>query len=141
MGMTDYRTERNDQGVTHSEEAAFPGLTVVNLRQEAASVDQAYKNFVVLNINNHCVRLTVMQGEFRWHQHPRSDERFLVVEGELEIDLADGRTFCLKPGEVFTIPPGVAHRTRSQARAVNLCFEDRKAYTDVVFEDLGSTSK
>src|SRR5437879_11307190 len=95
MGMTDYRTEQNDQRVTHSEEAAFPGLTVVNLKQEAASVDQTYKNFVVLNINNHCVRLAVMQGEFRWHQHPCSDECFLVVEGELEIDLSDGRTFRL----------------------------------------------
>jgi len=40
-------------------------------------------------MNNPCVRLAVMQGEFRWHQHPRSDECFLVVEGELEIDAAD----------------------------------------------------
>jgi mannose-6-phosphate isomerase-like protein (cupin superfamily) len=141
MGMTDYRTERNDDGITHSEEAEFAGLTVVNLKKVAASVDQTYKNLVVLNINNHCVRLAVMQGEFRWHQHPRSDECFLVVEGELEIDLADGRTFRLKPGEVFTIPAGVIHRTRSPARAVNLCFEDRNAYTDVVFEDLGSAGE
>jgi mannose-6-phosphate isomerase-like protein (cupin superfamily) len=140
MGTTDYRTEQNDQRVTHSEEAAFPGLSVVNLKQEAALVDQAYKNFVVLNINNHCLRLAVMQGEYRWHRHPRSDECFLVLEGELEIDLADGRTFRLHPGEAFTIPAGVVHRTRSHARAVNLCFEDRSAYTDVVFEDLGSAS-
>jgi mannose-6-phosphate isomerase-like protein (cupin superfamily) len=135
MDLTDYRTKRDDQGVTHSEEVAFPGLTVVNLKQEAAAVDQTYKNFVLLNINNHCLRLAVMQGEFRWHQHPRSDECFLVVEGELEIDLADGRTFRLKPGEAFTIPAGVIHRTRSHARAVNLCFENHNAYTDVVFED------
>ena len=46
---------------------------------------------------------------------------------------SDGRTFRLKPGEVFTIPAGVIHRTRSHARAVNLCFEDRNAYTNVVF--------
>jgi hypothetical protein len=38
---------------------------VVNLKQQADSVDQTYKNFVVVNINNHCVRLAVMQGEFR----------------------------------------------------------------------------
>src|SRR6266852_8172913 len=125
MGMTDYRTNQNDQGGTHSEDAAFPGLTVVNLKQQADSVDQSYKNFVVFNVNNHCVRLAVMQGEFRWHQHPHSDECFLVVEGELEIDLAGGRTFRLKPGVAFTIPAGVVHRTRSHARAVNLCFEDR----------------
>lgn len=141
MNVTDYRTDQSDQQNTHSEEAAFPGLTVVNLKQQAASVDQTYKNFVVLNINNHCVRLAVMQGEFRWHHHPRSDECFLVVEGELEIDVADGRTFHLKPGEAFTIPAGVTHRTRSRGRAVNLCFEDRNAYTDVVFENPGEASK
>lgn len=135
MDMTDYRTNQDDQGATHSEEAAFPGLTVVNLKQQADSVSQAYKNFVVVNVNNHCVRLAVMQGEFHWHQHPRSDECFLVVEGELEIDLADGRTFHVKPGEIFTVPAGVIHRTRAHARAVNLCFEDRKAYTDAVFAD------
>jgi mannose-6-phosphate isomerase-like protein (cupin superfamily) len=133
--MTDYRTEQNENGITHSEEAAFPALTVVNFGQEAAAVEQSYKNFVAFNVNNHCVRLAVVQGEFRWHRHPHSDECFLVVEGELEIDLAGGRTFRLKAGEAFTIPAGVVHRTRAQARAVNLCFEDRNAYTDVVFED------
>jgi hypothetical protein len=77
--MTDYRTNQNDHGDTHIEDAAFPGLTVVNLKQQSDSVDQNYKNFVVVNINNHCVRLAVMQGEFRWHQHPRSDEERSVV--------------------------------------------------------------
>ncbi len=133
--MTDYRTQRNDGVVTHSEQAAFPALAIVDLKREAASVARGYKNFVVFNVNNHSVRLAVMQGEFRWHQHPRSDECFLVLEGELEIDLADGRTFRLKPGEAFTIPAGVVHRTRSHGRAVNLCFENQDAYTDVVFED------
>ena len=134
--MTDYRTQSTEDAVTHVEEALFPPLTIIDLKQQAASVDQAYKNFVVCNVNNQCIRLAVMQGEFRWHQHPHSDECFLVLEGELEIDLAGGQTFRLKAGELFTIPAGVLHRTHSRARAVNLCFEDRNAYTDVVFEDV-----
>ena len=133
--MTDYRTQRNEASLTHVEEPSVSALTVADLRQQAASIEQTYKNFVVLNVNNHCLRLAVMQGEFRWHQHPHSDECFLVLEGELEIDLAGGKTFRLKPGQVFVIPAGVVHRTRSHARAVNLCFEDRQAYTDVVFVD------
>ncbi len=124
--------------MTHDERAAFPALTAVNLTDAAASVEQAYKNFVIFGVNQHCVRMAVMQGEFRWHRHPRSDECFLVLEGELEIDLADGRSFRLKPGEAFTIPAGVVHRTRSRIRTVNLCFEDRSAYTDVEFEDPAS---
>ena len=121
--MTDYRTQQGDGAVTHNEEPAFPALAAVNLKREAFSIEETYKNFVVLNVNNHCVRMAVMQGEFRWHQHPRSDECFLVLEGELEIDLADGRTFRLKP------------------RTVNLCFEDLNAYTDVVFEDPGPATR
>ena len=133
--MTDYRIDRSEDAHTHDEQAAFPALAVVDLNREAASVKQTYKNFVALNVNNHCVRLVVMQGEFRWHRHPRSDECFLVLEGELEIDLADGRSFRLKPGQAFAIPSGVIHRTRSRGRVVNVCFENREAYTDVVFVD------
>jgi mannose-6-phosphate isomerase-like protein (cupin superfamily) len=132
--MTAPRTQGNDQQLPHFEAAAFPPLTIVDLTHVARSV-QPYKNFVVFDVNSHCIRLAVMQGEYPWHQHPHSDESFLVLEGQLEIDLSDGRTFRLNPGEAFTIPAGVVHRTRSLARAVNLCFEDRSAYTDVLFVD------
>jgi mannose-6-phosphate isomerase-like protein (cupin superfamily) len=136
--MTDYRTNQDAGAVTHVEEAAFEHLAVVDLKREAASVEQTYKNFVMQNVNDHCVRMAVMEGEFRWHHHPRSDECFLVLEGKLEIDLASGETFRLKPGEMFTIPAGVVHRSRSRSRAVNLCFENRDAYNDVVFDEVES---
>jgi mannose-6-phosphate isomerase-like protein (cupin superfamily) len=138
MAMTDYRTEGDQTLQTHVEEPSFPPLTVVNLKREADSVAQVYKNFVIFNVNNHAIRLAVMEGEFRWHKHPHSDECFLVVEGELEIDIAKDKTYHLQPGDAFTIPAGVIHRTRSRSRAVNLCFEDHAAYTDAVFEEPAS---
>src|SRR5215472_12578481 len=133
--MTTPLNQGNDRQVAHDETASFPPLTIVDLTLVARSVDQPYKNFAVFDVNSHCIRLAVMEGEFPWHQHPRSDESFLVLEGQLEIDVADGRRFRLRPGEAITIPAGVAHRTRSLARVVNLCFEDRSAYTNTVFVD------
>lgn len=133
--MTDYRTNSGDASVTHEERGAHPPLTRVALTREAAAVTQAYRNWVVGEVNDHCVRLAVMVGEYRWHYHPRSDECFLVLEGQLEIDFSDGRAVTLGVGEMFTIPAGVRHRTRSRERSVNLCFERASAYTDVVFED------
>jgi mannose-6-phosphate isomerase-like protein (cupin superfamily) len=130
--MTDYRTDRSTLCGTHTEDAALPPMSIVSLQTEAARVDQTYKNFVLLSVNDHCQRMAVMEGEFRWHRHPHSDELFLVLEGELEIDLSDGRTLRLRPGEAVTIPAGVVHRRRSRGRAVNLCFESKDAYTDVV---------
>jgi mannose-6-phosphate isomerase-like protein (cupin superfamily) len=76
-----------------------------------------------------------MVGEYRWHRHPHSDECFLILEGELEIDLDEGRLVVLKPGQMFNLPAGVRHRTRARVRTVNLCFEDKLAYTDVVFDE------
>lgn len=133
--MTDYRIDPMDDRPTHQESARRAVLEVVSLAREAAAVTQEYENFVVLPVNDHRVRLAVMTGEFRWHRHPRSDECFLVLEGELEIDLRDRPTVLLRPGEAFSIPAGTSHRTRSRERAVNLCFERRDAYTDMVFED------
>lgn len=118
----------------HVEEPAFAALEAINVKREADAVRETYKNFVLNRVNDHCIRVAVMQqGEYPWHHHPRSDETFLVVEGVFEIDLDGGRTVTLRPGELFTIPAGVRHRTRARERTVNLCFESVDAYTDVVF--------
>jgi len=131
--MTDYRTQIQTDQTTHVEAAAFPPLVPISVKNASDAVDQPYKNCVLNAVNDHCVRMAVMIGEYRWHYHPRSDETFLVVEGALEIDLDGGRTITLAPGELFTIPAGVHHRTRANVRTVNLCFESLGAYTDVIF--------
>jgi mannose-6-phosphate isomerase-like protein (cupin superfamily) len=141
--MTDYRLQKDHASevpgqipsLIHVEQAAFPAMAAVNLSQQSAAVQQTYKNFVLVGVNDHCVRMAVMTGEYRWHHHPHSDECFLVVERLLEIDFADRPTIQLRPGEMFTIPAGVSHRTRAKVRTVNLCFENTQAYTDVVFDD------
>jgi mannose-6-phosphate isomerase-like protein (cupin superfamily) len=133
--MTDYRIDQSSAYLTHNEEPALPSLTLVDLRGQASAVHEAYRNFVLNRVNDHCVRMAVMQGEYRWHKHERSDECFLVLEGELEIDFAGRPTITLNPGEMFTIPASTVHRTRSRSRAVNLCFEKQDAYQDVVFVD------
>jgi mannose-6-phosphate isomerase-like protein (cupin superfamily) len=138
LGVRAMNTQGENVGVAPEpqwEHTAFAGLVPVDLKQLAAQISESYKNFVVLDVNQHCVRLAVMAGEYRWHRHPRSDECFLVIEGELEVDLDGGRIVVLKPGQLFNIPANVKHRTRARVRTVNLCFEDKLAYTDVVFED------
>ena len=132
--MSSYETDHPPNSAMN-ENPLFPPLTQLSLAKIAATVTDTYKNFVISSVNNHCLRMAVMQGEYRWHLHPRSDECFLILEGCLEIDLADGITMRLNPGEAFTVPAGTPHRTRSNARTVNLCFETLHAYTDVEFLD------
>jgi mannose-6-phosphate isomerase-like protein (cupin superfamily) len=69
------------------------------------------------------VRLGVVEGEFHWHKHDREDEFFLVLSGELSIDLDDGTTVNLRPGQGYAVPKGRVHRTRAAVRTVMLMVE------------------
>jgi mannose-6-phosphate isomerase-like protein (cupin superfamily) len=112
-----------------SEPVRYPALKVVDLNAEASAIEQQYKNIVLSQVNSSCVRLAVIQGEYPWHYHPGSDELFLVVEGCLFIDLADGRELRLEPWQSVTIPANMVHRTHAATRTVNLCFEALSAET------------
>jgi mannose-6-phosphate isomerase-like protein (cupin superfamily) len=114
-----------------NEPIRFSPLTVVDIGAEAAAIGAVYKNQVLCRVNTGCLRLAMIDGQYPWHHHPRSDELFLVVEGVLEIDLADGRRLRLQPWQIVVVPAGQVHRTRGTGRTVNLCFEDLSA--DTVF--------
>lgn len=112
-----------------SEPVLFPQLTVTNLAADGAASTSSYRNVVVNRVNESCLRLSAFEGEYRWHSHPGSDELFIVVDGQLAIDLADGSTLQLGPWDMVTIPAGIVHRTRALPRAVNLTVEHYDAET------------
>jgi mannose-6-phosphate isomerase-like protein (cupin superfamily) len=96
---------------------------VINLIETAAAATEPYANFALAQVNDHVVRMSVMTESFYWHLHPNSDETFLVLEGELLIDIG-GQTCALTNGQMLTIPKNTPHRTRpGTARSVNLTFE------------------
>lgn len=112
-----------------SEPVRFPPLVVVDLAIEAIAVTDAYRNQVISQVNTSCLRLAVLSGDYPWHQHPGSDELFLVMEGQFEIELADGRILKLGPWQSVVVPAGTVHRTRGVGRTVNLTFETVAAET------------
>jgi mannose-6-phosphate isomerase-like protein (cupin superfamily) len=90
---------------------------------------EPYDNRQLAAVNDHEIRMSVMEGKYRWHSHPDSDETFLSVDGELLIELEDG-SVTLRPGDMFTVPAGVLHRTRALTpKSVNLTFERKDAAT------------
>ncbi|HET7825943.1 MAG TPA: cupin domain-containing protein [Anaeromyxobacter sp.] len=64
-----------------------------------------------------------LEGEYHWHKHDAEDEFFLVLDGELLIDVEARDTVVLGRHLGFTVPRGVAHRTRAPARTVVLMVE------------------
>jgi mannose-6-phosphate isomerase-like protein (cupin superfamily) len=81
---------------------------VVNLAEKLAAFDVHWSPRTVAQFNGHDVMVVKVQGEFVWHQHPDSDDFFLVLSGRLTIRLRD-RVVTLGPGELFVVPAGVDH--------------------------------
>jgi mannose-6-phosphate isomerase-like protein (cupin superfamily) len=107
-------------------------LVKSSFKEISDKVDKAYDNFILENINDHCLRMAVMQGEYRWHYHNNTDELFVVLEGELKIEIKDNGVVFLQPGEFITIPAKTIHKTSAIGRTVNLTFEKNAADTTFV---------
>lgn len=104
---------------------AMSDITKVNLRREAAGVTEDWKNWVLADVNDHVVRISVMTRDFHWHRHSNSDEVLLALEGSLIVDFEDG-SITAAPGEFVRVPRDVLHRTRPAGeRVVTLSFEHR----------------
>lgn len=116
-----------------SERARFGARQVVDLQAVQQEVSEAYRNQVLFDINGECMRLSVFEGEYRWHLHPATDELFLVVAGELHIEFEDGTESVLHPWQALVVPAGTVHRTRAVGRTVNVTFEKQAA--EAVFVD------
>jgi mannose-6-phosphate isomerase-like protein (cupin superfamily) len=108
-------------------------LVKKSFKEISGKVDKAHDNFILENVNDHCLRIAVMRGEYGWHYHSNTDELFGVLEGELKIEIKDKDTVFLKPGEFVKIPSKTIHKTSAATRTVKLCFE--KKADDTIFVD------
>ncbi|MGH8213455.1 MAG: cupin domain-containing protein [Rhodanobacteraceae bacterium] len=117
-----------------AQQARYAELTVVDIRSHQKDIVDRYRNEVLSNVNEDCLRLAVFEGEYRWHRHPDSDELFLVVAGKLQIDLAGQGTVELSEWQYLVVPAGTVHRTRAIGRTVNLTYERQGAKTVFVDE-------
>jgi mannose-6-phosphate isomerase-like protein (cupin superfamily) len=63
---------------------------------------------IIGEFNGQQLKIAKVKGEFVWHQHEHEDEMFMVLKGELKIQLRDG-VVQIKEGEFYVVPKGVEH--------------------------------
>lgn len=96
----------------------------INIADKFASFTEQWSPKVVAELNDYQVKLVRIQGEFVWHHHADTDELFLVMDGEMAIELRDGKVE-LKAGEMFVVPKGVEHRPVAREECRILLLEPR----------------
>ena len=113
MSASDYDIRLDDK---------YGSLTLIDIPAEIAA-HEPWFNQTLTTVNDAVVRLGVFEGEFHWHKHDDQDEFFLVLEGQLLIDIEDRDTVTLDPHHGYTVPRGVTHRTRAPHRTAVLMVE------------------
>ncbi|MBV9423819.1 MAG: cupin domain-containing protein [Solirubrobacterales bacterium] len=114
-----------DATVRHIELAdgvRFDHLEVIDIPAEAAA-HEPWFNETLTSVNDAVVRLGVIEGDFHWHRHDDQDEFFLVLDGELLIDIEGAGTLMLGERQACSVPRGVVHRTRAPGRTTILMVE------------------
>ena len=96
----------------------------INLQQKFDLISEQWTPKVIAEMNDYQFKLVKLQGDFIWHDHPDTDETFLVIDGHLRIDLRD-RSLHLGPGEMCVIPKGVEHKPFAADEAKVLLIEPR----------------
>ena len=80
----------------------------VALAERLSQFSEHWSPKVVARLNDYEVKVVKVEGEFVWHTHEDTDELFLVIDGELTIQLRDGDV-VLRPGQLYVVPRGVEH--------------------------------
>ena len=81
----------------------------INLAEKLSSFSEHWQPRTVAQFNGNDIMVVKARGEFTWHKHDETDDFFLVIKGNLTIELRDGEVH-LGPGECFVVPKGVEHR-------------------------------
>jgi len=96
----------------------------VNFASKFQLFEEQWKPKVVAEMNDYQFKIARLQGDFVWHDHPETDETFIVLEGELRIDFRDGAVY-VRSGEMFVVRKGIEHKPYAENEVKLLLIELR----------------
>lgn len=107
-------------------------LKKINLQEALAALPGPWQPQTVATVNDAAVRVAKLQGTFVWHAHPEEDELFLVLTGQLRLQLRNPlgaqEDLILNPGECVVIPRGVEHCPQAEEETYVLLFEPQTTH-------------
>lgn len=96
--------------------------TPTNTSSALSALSESWEAATVARFNGHEVMVAKARGAYHWHKHEDTDDFFLVLKGQLTIEMRD-RSVRLGPGDLFVVPRGVEHRPVAEDEAHFLLIE------------------
>ena len=91
--------------------------TAVALPAKFALFEDRFAPKIVAEFNGYHVKVAKLEGVFAWHTHDDTDEVFLVLGGELTVEVEGREPVQLTAGDLYVVPRGVRHRPIANGEA------------------------
>lgn len=96
----------------------------ISFSEKLAKITDLWQPRVIAEMNDYQFKVVRIEGDFVWHDHPETDETFIVLSGQLRIDFRDG-TVSISSGEMFVVPKGIEHKPFADKEVHLLLIEPR----------------
>ncbi len=94
----------------------------ISLPQKLSLFTEYWNPKIIAELNGQHIKIAKLKGEFIWHAHEHEDELFLVLKGQLKIELRD-EVIVLNENEMLVVPKGVEHRPVAEEEVSVMLFE------------------
>ena len=94
----------------------------IDIRSKYKLFSEQWQPKVIAKMNDYQFKIAKIEGEFKWHSHKNTDETFIVIKGEIDIQFRDGFV-KVKEGEMFVVPAGVEHKPVSKKESQIMLIE------------------
>ncbi len=84
------------------------------LREAAAELEEIWSKHTVGEANGTLFKVAKGIGSTNWHKHDDQDEVFVVLRGQITVQLRTGDVE-LNEGDLFIVPRGVEHRPQADS--------------------------
>ena len=102
-------------------------MNVINIQEKFDLFSDQWSPKRIGELNGQQVILAKIEGEFVFHKHDDEDELFMVMKGQLSLELRghdeEPTTVVVNPGEFFIVPRGVEHKPTAKEETHLLLFE------------------
>ena len=97
---------------------------VISPLQVAESLTARWSPKIVGEVDEAYVKVAKLHGTLTWHAHADEDEMFLVLKGQLIIEMEHEKV-TLHEGQFFVVPRGVRHNPIAEEECLVLLFEKK----------------
>lgn len=96
----------------------------INLLEKFSKFTEYWQPKVITEMNDYQFKLVKINGDFVWHNHPDTDETFIVIKGEMKIQF-ESEIIELEEGEMIVVPKGTEHKPMAEDDCMVLLIEPR----------------